>query len=169
MKCPNCYDEMVATVEKSYRYDECGLDYIYLEDIDIYSCKKCDEHIVSIPSIIELNSLIGLSLIKKDSLLTGKEARYLRKNIGLSGKKLSEILGVNNATVSRWENNNQNIGKDHDRLIRLVYAELKDIPREDLKTLIQNDLVKINPYAEKHQKLNIMPCMWTKKDSACHV
>ncbi|MCP4111664.1 MAG: hypothetical protein GY749_40105 [Desulfobacteraceae bacterium] len=35
---------------------------------------------------------------------------------------------MDNNTVSQWENNTQPISKPYDRLIRLIYSNMKDIP-----------------------------------------
>ncbi|MFZ3046023.1 MAG: hypothetical protein WA151_08930 [Desulfatirhabdiaceae bacterium] len=42
--------------------------------------------------------LIGVG---KDSRLAGNEIRFLRKNMGFTGKRLSEIMGVDYATISQ--------------------------------------------------------------------
>ena len=47
----------------------------------------------------ELNALIGENLIRKDSPLAGNEIRFLRRNMELTGKRLSEVMGVDNATI----------------------------------------------------------------------
>jgi len=143
MKCPNCNSETVS-IKNKHHYTECGLDDVFLEGVNVYEC-SCGEEFVSIPAIPELHSLIGLILLKKKSLLNNKEIRFLRKNMGLTATKLSEIIGVDIATVSRWENKNQQIDKSHDRLIRLIYSNIKDIPAREIKHLIEEDFKEIKP------------------------
>lgn len=166
MKCLNCNSEMIYS-EGEHHYTECGLDNVYLEGVGVCNC-SCGEQFVSIPAMPELHSLIGEFILKKKSLLNGKEVRFLRKNIGLTATKLSKIIGVDNATISRWENNSQAIDKSHDRLIRLVYSNFKNIPTSEIKHLIEEDFEKIEPRQQDHDvppyKIN-----WDKYKSDCSV
>ena len=143
MKCPECNSEMVRKTE-SHHYTESGLDDVYLKGIEICKC-SCGEKIVNIPAMPELHSLLSLSLIKKTSLLNGKEIRFLRKNMDLTAKKLSKYIGVDNATLSRWETGNQAIDKSHDRLLRLIYSNIKHLSPEETRHLIEKDFEKIQP------------------------
>ncbi len=92
MKCHECNQEMKSHSD-IYHYIESGLDNVFLEGVSINTC-PCGEEIASIPSIIELNSQIGKSLFKKHGLLTGKEIRFLRKNIGMNTKDFAELIGM---------------------------------------------------------------------------
>jgi putative zinc finger/helix-turn-helix YgiT family protein len=127
-----------------HHYEESGLDNVYLLGIDICQC-SCGEEVVSIPAVTELHSKIALELIKKKSLLSAKEIRFLRKSIGLTAKKLSEIMGVDNATISRWENDKQPINEARDRLLRLIYLNVKGISTEVIKHLIEEGFADISP------------------------
>lgn len=152
MKCHNCNSEMKQTNE-AYHYMESGLDNVYLHDVDFYRC-ECGENFASIPAIIELNAVIALHLIKKKTFLTGQEVRFLRKNIGLSAKAFSEFIGMDNATVSRWENNKGTIDKSNDRMIRLFYANFKEIPSSEIKVFL-NEIIKEIAGNNKEFKINI--------------
>lgn len=162
MRCPNCNSEAVCTQNK-YHYTECGLDNVFLEGIDVYEC-SCGEQFVAIPAMPELHGLIGLNLLKKKALLNSKEIKFLRKNMGLTATKLSKIIGVNNATISRWENNNQSIDKSNDRLIRFTYLNIKDIPTSEIKHLIEEDFTKIEPDKIDMSQYNIP---WPKHGGEC--
>ena len=165
MKCPACNSEAVCKSEP-YQYKECGLDNIVLEGIDIFEC-QCGEKIVCIPAMPELHSLIGLFLIKKKSLLNGKEIRFLRKNIGLTAAKLSGYLGVDNATISRWENDNQSIAKSHDRFLRLLYLTIKGISKNEIIHLITEDFIEIQPQHRDIPDFIIPLDKWSKSISNC--
>jgi len=143
MRCPNCNSEMSCEVGL-HEYTESGLDNITLEGVEICTC-SCGEKIVSIPHMPELHSLIGLSLLKKKSLLDGKEIRFLRKNMGLTGIKLAKLLGVDNATISRWEKGKHPITNAHDRTLRLVYSIIKGIKTEEIRHLLEDEFIKIQP------------------------
>lgn len=138
MRCPTCHKEISPKVVEEYHYLESGLDNFVLKGIEVFEC-PCGESIASIPAIDELHSLIGRIIIEKESLLNGKEIRFLRKNIGLSAKKLASQMGIANETVSRWENGAQAISKPHDLLLRLIYCTIKGIPTEEIANLIQEE------------------------------
>ena len=86
----------------------------------------------------ELNALIGENLIRKDSPLAGNEIRFLRKNMGLTGKRLSEIMGVDNVTISRWERDFQQPAKAHDHFIRLLYITEKRVSADQAKQIVES-------------------------------
>ena len=164
MICPKCNSKTVV-VKGKHHYTECGLDNVFLEGVNIYKC-SCGEKLVSIPAMPQLHGLIGLHLLKKKSLLNGKEIRFLRKNMGLTATKLSGIIGVDNATMSRWENNNQLIDKSHDRLIRLIYSNIKDIPTNEIKHLIEEDFTEIEP-EQKDMPPHIIS--WPQSENDCTI
>ena len=152
MKCPNCKHEMDHNKSVRYHYVESGLDNLFLEDIDIFEC-TCGESIVRIPAVDELHRLVGLRIIKKNSPLVGSEIRFLRKNMGMSAIKLAGFMGIDNATVSRWENGKQKISKSHDHFLRLIYCNMKRINPDrivnilqDKFPIIQNNHIDIPPY-----------------------
>jgi putative zinc finger/helix-turn-helix YgiT family protein len=133
MICPECRRKMAESMEV-YHYTESGLDNVYLDSLCVRQC-ECGEKIVSIPKIIELNSLIGRMLIKKHGPLTGKEIVFLRKNVGLSAVSFARALGIDKATLSRWENDSRSPKRGNDTFIRLLYATNKNIPQEDRDAL----------------------------------
>lgn len=165
MKCPICNSEMECNQE-SYHYIESGLENIYLDGIDGFRC-SCGEEIINIPAMPELHYLIALELIKKKSLLGNREIRFLRKNMGLTGIILSKYIGVDNATLSRWENNVQTIDKSHDRLLRLIYSNIKGISPDEIKHLIQEDFAYIKPEKIEMPVFTIPRENWSKGDRNC--
>lgn len=122
MKCFNCNKRMSKKTE-GYHYTESGLDNVYLET-PVFRCIKCKEVIADIPVIGELHVHIAVGLIKKDSLLTGKEIRFLRKQMNLKANELADILGVTKQTVSRWENGKTEVSPYNDKLIRMICIQL---------------------------------------------
>lgn len=137
MVCVMCGHEMSCKVG-IYHYKECGLDDVYLVNVRICTCANCDEELVCIPAMPQLHTGIGEELLKKDSRLNGKEIRFLRKNMGLKAVELQEYLGVDNATISRWEHGNQKITPPHDRLLRMVYATLKEISQDKVASILKD-------------------------------
>lgn len=161
MKCLFCNKVEMLCEKKQCHYKESGLDNVYLEDVEIYSCPSCNEELVSIPAVPELHSLIGKHLIEKKSLLSGKEIRFLRKNAGLSAKRFSKKMGVNNSTMSRWENGEQKLTSSNDRLIRLIYSGIKNIP---IQHLINNSFDEIDSTIRELIPFNISQQEWCKPD-----
>ncbi len=121
MKCPHC-NKATKGKKGKYHYTESGLDNVYLETF-IYKC-ECGETIVDIPNIYGLHELIAKDLVRKKSTLRGKEIKFIRKQLHLKANELAQILGVNKVTVSRWENEEENIGIANDKLIRMIYIQM---------------------------------------------
>ncbi len=152
MKCDNCSNKMVSKIE-SYHYTESGLDNVYIET-DVYRCKKCKEIIADIPAMDELNDIVGIAIVNKNTILTGKEIKFLRKQMLLKANELAAILGVTKQTVSRWENDKEKISKYTDRLIRMAYIQLL---QEKCNTVFKEVLEKmkaIKPVAGR-KRINI--------------
>lgn len=160
MKCPSCKNEMICGPGE-HHYKESGLDNVYLLGIEICEC-ACGEKVFNIPAVTELHRKIAFDLIKKKSLLNGKEIRFLRKSMGLTAINLAKIIGVDNATVSRWEQSNQFIGKAHDRLLRLVYLNIKGIPAKQTEHLIKENFTEILPVQKDVPRYMIPLDEWSK-------
>jgi len=153
MKCHECNKTMKPSKE-IYYYTESGLDNVYLDNVVVYKC-ECGEEFASIPAINELNATIGLDLIKKQAYLTGAEIKFLRKNIGLNSKSFAEFIGINKSTLSRWENKKQEIDKSNDRLVRLLYANIKGIPQEEIQNFLKDTIRTIDNRKKKQKKIHI--------------
>lgn len=132
----------MAVSKEDYHYTESGLDNVYLGDVNIYKC-QCGEEIASIPDLVEVNSAICHCLIKKRAHLSGEELKFLRKNAGMSAKSFAEYIGVNKSTLSRWENNKQCIDKSNDRLVRLIYANIKRMSQDEIGCLLKETIREI--------------------------
>ena len=137
MVCVICGQEMSCKVGE-YHYKECGLHDVYLLNVRICTCDNCHEEVVCRPAMPQLHTIIGEELLKKDSRLNGKEIRFLRRNMGLKAVELQEYLGVDNATISRWEHGSQNITPPHDRLLRMFYATFKGLPQDIVTSMLKD-------------------------------
>ena len=118
-KCYECKGTMEGKRE-NYPYRECGLNSVVLLDILVYHCKDCGAKVPEIPAVGVLHISITGDLLQKDSLLSSDEIRFVRKAVGYSATELAKVMGVNKVSVSRWESGRQRIGKESDRLLRLV-------------------------------------------------
>lgn len=77
---------------------------------------------VSIDELPALHRAIGLWIVQKPKPLTGAELRFLRQELDLSQKRLAEIVGQTEQTVSLWERRGR-IPKIADRFVRALYRE----------------------------------------------
>lgn len=141
MKCPQCEAAMTARKE-AYRYTECGLPHVTLRDVEIQTCTKCGERLVGIQRMAALHKVIARAVIMKRERLTGAEIRFLRKHLGWSGVDFARYIGVDAATVSKWENDQQPMGPQADRLLRLMVANgarVDEYPNERLAEVAQDE------------------------------
>jgi putative zinc finger/helix-turn-helix YgiT family protein len=126
----------MKTRRENYKYDASGLDHVTLEGIDVAHCPECGERVASIPRIDELHHAIALALAAKRERLLPNEIRFLRKYLGLSSTDFAEKVGVDKATVSRYESREdpQPMGRQTERLLRLMVLCEKPVdsyPLED--------------------------------------
>ncbi len=124
MKCELCKDETIIKRGQRYHYIECGLDNVYLENLDVRVCEACGEASPRIPRINDLHAIIGQAVALQNVPLSGKEIRFLRQHLGLKAKEWAAFLHIDTATLSRWENGGQIIGPQADSLMRLMYFYL---------------------------------------------
>ncbi len=120
-KCFVCNSDKVKIVKEDYKYIESGLDNVVLKDIDIYKCENCGEIMPELQNIEKIHENIANEIINKESLLKGQEIKFLRKQLGITAQKLADALNVSKITVSRWENNHEDIGHANDKLLRLYF------------------------------------------------
>lgn len=144
MKYLICGNAEMACQRENYQYKESGLDNVFLENVECCRCLSCGEENIHVLSMPNLHRLIGLRLIQKRSLLNGKEIRFLRKNMGLKANETAEIMGVDNATISRWESNTQRMSKPNDRFLRLVYSGMKEFSSDEVRHLIRDRFKEID-------------------------
>lgn len=137
IKCPTC-GQIQDTFTGDYRYLESGLDNVIIRNIEIFQC-SCGEHSAFIPKIMEIHKAIAKCLIEQTRPLSGREIRFLRKNMGMKALILARFLGVDKATVSRWENDKDNHSDTVDRYIRLLYANRMNMTLE--ANILANDLL----------------------------
>jgi DNA-binding transcriptional regulator YiaG len=120
----------------AYPFIKSGLDNVSIENTTVYNC-SCGVSFPSIYRIPLLNDKIAETLLQKPSLLSGKEIRFLRKRLFLSLKSFSEILGIGNTTLSKWENDYQQHSEPNDRLIRETYIIRKGLSNWKAKQIIK--------------------------------
>jgi len=162
--CFQCGGELQVNKNKPYHYTESGLDNVVLFGINQYKCKACSETFVSIPMMEELHLLLGRELCCKKDLLTGKEVKFIRKELHMKAKEMAQALGVTASTVSRWENDKEPIGETHDRLLRsfyMLYAseQTEKVLHRDAMYIFSNLPTKRKRF-RKATKLEFSPADW---------
>ena len=100
MKCDICQGSIVTKTQQNYHYTECGLDNVYLKNVDIRVCRACSERSVRIPHILELHATIGRAVAMQPCPLRGNDIRFLRKHVGYSAKEWARFLRTDASTLS---------------------------------------------------------------------
>ena len=86
----------------------------------------------------------------KPSELTGKEIRFLRKYIGLTGEQFGRKLGLTKEHISRIENEKHPAGTQTERLVRYVSISADpDLQGEVGQLLELLDAIKNEPQKER--------------------
>lgn len=155
MRCVECGNEMKSRVLDSYKYAESGLDNVYLSGATEYRCDRCKLVEVDIPTPIMLHIVIALALSEKPAHLNGNEIKFMRKEVGMTGKAFAKLLKINSVTLSKWENDEMKHTDSHDVLIR--YAFLLAMQHR-LHSMIDNLLMLLKRariYSLENKRLNI--------------
>lgn len=110
-------------MEKSlYHYSECGLNNVYLIN-GFKTIETFQGEATSIHDMDGLHNAIGIFLVLHQKDLSGDEIRFLRREMLMSQRTLSNLLGVSEQAIRRWENGKIKIPKPSESLLRLLYRE----------------------------------------------
>jgi putative zinc finger/helix-turn-helix YgiT family protein len=126
MKCDVCQRKTTTKAVSVYRYSECGLDNVYLKNVQVRVCSHCKEKSPRIARITQLHATIARAVAMQPCPLRGQDVRFLRKQLGYSQKEWAAFLRTDVSTLSRWENGQQAIGVQSDSLMRLLYFRIRD-------------------------------------------
>jgi len=137
LRCGEVYQTRIG----DYHYLESGLDSLWISGIEIYRC-ACGES-GAIPQPLKIHRAIAECLLQKETPLSGKEIRFLRKHMAMKAIDFAKLVGVDNATVSRWENEKDKPSDIADRAIRLFCAVR--LGYKGAKQLIDDIFPKIDP------------------------
>lgn len=137
MKCMVCGSLLLGPRPQTVPYH--SLPGVQLVGVPVWTC-ACGEEEVSIPDIHGLDRLLVDRLAHKNAPLKGPEIRFLRKQMGWSGRDLAKHIGVDPATVSRWENDEQPMSRPGEGLLRVLATRLEPIASYDqLERLFPSD------------------------------
>lgn len=136
--CRDCKGE-IRSAKETYRYVESGLPNVVLLGVEVRRCSSCGAVELVLPRVTELHRTIAMVIVHKPARLSSAEVRFLRKHLGWSGTDFADHVGVDAATVSRWENDPKTpISAQSDRLLRMMVV--REWPIDDYSL---NDLAKI--------------------------
>ena len=125
--------------DNMYHYVESGLDGVWLQiGAGVEFVDRPSGQTVRIKDLEGLHELIGRTLATHKKDLTGKEIRFLRKELLLSQGVLAKLLGVAEQTVHRWEAGKAEIPKPAEALIRSLYmAKIYGANKVDLRKMLE--------------------------------
>lgn len=119
IECPLCDKGVLEEVVLDYRTTVKDGDHyrkVVLKDITVERCTHCKEVILPKESLERVES----EKHEIRGILTPEELKKLRKKLGLSQTKMSELLGVGKKSYLRWENGSYQQNVSMDRYIRLL-------------------------------------------------
>ena len=142
--------EQVTAMRGDYLFLESGLDNVMLRGVKLLKCNKCGSVAPVLSKINELMRVITAAVILQPSPLTGKQIRYLRKYIGLTGEQFGKKLGLTKEHVSRLETEKHTVGEQTERLIRyLAISTDADLQRTITQLFARLDNIKEEPQPER--------------------
>jgi putative transcriptional regulator len=105
-----------------YNYKGCGLDDVFLvSGYDLETTPYGGG--IRIRHMDKLHDAIGLFLVTNRKVLSGKELRFLRTQMGFTQSDLARFMGCNAQQVARYEKDQNEVPGPADRLIRLLYKD----------------------------------------------
>jgi len=99
--CPKCDGRMMLRqIDKTTCFRGESLEIQFEE----YVCEDCQTHVGTVEQTSVIQNLIADAYRKKVGLLTGREIREKREELGISQEKLAKMAGIGIASIKRWEN-----------------------------------------------------------------
>ncbi len=97
---------------------------LVVSGVPALKCGKCGEGFLELADLSRADLLAAAELANR-GIQEGAAFRFMRKAVGLRGADVASLLGVRDATISRWEN-------EHDPVDRAAWAALAAIVSEKL-------------------------------------
>lgn len=117
--CPFCASDRVSTSRADVDARDFGLPSGTIRNALVTICDDCGEESTSLPAQGAVISAYRTALATVARPLTGDEYAFLRRALGVTGRRYAEMIGTTNVTVSRLENG-AGVPAAHDALIRAV-------------------------------------------------
>jgi DNA-binding transcriptional regulator YiaG len=136
IECSNC-GAAARVVRGNYDFAESGLKRVRLQGIERIVCDKCGNVDPIIPRVDDLMRLLTVAVIAKPYRLTGEEIRFVRKYLRMTGDEFGRLLHIDRTNLSKWENDENKVGPQSDRLIRTIALSLGEGLRQNLEEVIR--------------------------------
>jgi len=122
MRQPVAWKHQGEKEKTPLHYTDCGLDDVYL--ISGYEIEETPHGKgLSVKNLDQLHRAIGAYLANQKKVLSGKELRYLRKQMDLTQSDLGTLLGLSSQQVARWEKDESEISGPADLLVRAFFIQ----------------------------------------------
>ncbi len=144
--------------DERYHYTECGLEEVFLLNGFEWNTSPRGRTI-AIKDIDALNRAIGEHLSRRKKDLSGKEMRFLRREMLMSQATLAHLLKVSEQTIHRWETGKSAFPKAAEALIRRLYLEHGSTETESLR----DSLTRIADLEEQLDRSHEMTFALSKK------
>lgn len=122
------------TLKEPYHLRGIGLPEVYLlNGVEIENDPDHGE-LVTVKNLAGLHKAVGMHIAKAEGPMTGAEFRFLRKQMGLTQKELSEWMGVSDQTIAGHEKAPlaQKASSAHLRLLYVLEILPLDFPMKQL-------------------------------------
>jgi putative zinc finger/helix-turn-helix YgiT family protein len=120
-KCGACRSRSVVptTVNYTTEIEHDGRAYsVTVADLEVLRCQQCGEMILDDAA----NRRISETFRNQLGILTPGQIRQNRESLRLTQKQLAGLMGIAEATLSRWETGSQVQQRALDKLLRLCFA-----------------------------------------------
>ena len=81
---------------------------------------------------------LAFAVISQPYRLQGEDVRFLRKYIKMTQAEFASYLEIDKTNLSKWENNEDRIGEQSDRLIRSIAIALGDRLKERIEEVVRS-------------------------------
>lgn len=136
VECNAC-GAVANVVRGSYAFTECGLKNVILQGVEIIRCPHCGDEQVVIPHLDGLMRTLAFAVISQPYRLRGEDVRFLRKYLKMTQVEFASYLEIDKTNLSKWENNDDKIGDQSDRLIRSITVALGDGLKERMEEVVR--------------------------------
>jgi len=122
MTVTNCADcgshDVRKTVLPAYDIDLGGIEVRLVDCVTQVACGACGEDTIEIPDLDGLSKTAAMARALVPFRLAGKEVRFMRLALDMTGREFAAAMELTPETVSRWENETRGVGGSAEKLLR---------------------------------------------------
>ncbi|MFZ4714349.1 MAG: hypothetical protein ACOYL6_11570 [Bacteriovoracaceae bacterium] len=134
---------MKKKIVKNYHYRESGLEYIFIEKVEVEDTEFGDA-IKAFPK--DLHKKISILILKSNRPIRGKEVIFFRKALKMGQSDLSTKLGIANSTLASWEKKylDQPLDKPVQAFLRACFLKMFGEKKVELDFLLDSEVSEKN-------------------------